>query len=108
MVRPALLPFPIPPLPVRRWVRRARRSPVLWWSAAAVVAALAAGQVATLDDEATARREAWGESVTVLVAVRELGIGEVVDEGDVVATAWPRAVVPEGAVEQAASLIGRV
>jgi Flp pilus assembly protein CpaB len=88
-------------------VRRARRSPVLWWSAAAAVAALAAARVAALDDEAAARREAWGEGVEVLVAVRPLAVGDVLGAGDVAVEAWPRAVVPDGALDASAPVAGR-
>ena len=91
-------PIVLPHLPVRRWMRRARRSPALWWFAAALVALLAATRVSAIDDEAEARRAAWGESVTVVVAVDDLAAGDVVGAADVVVAEWPRATVPAGAL----------
>lgn len=94
--RPTLLPRPS----LRRWVRRARRSPTAWWSAAAALALAASLRVGAIDDEAEARRAAWGESVTVVVAERDLAAGDVVTRGDVAFADWPRALVPAGALEE--------
>jgi Flp pilus assembly protein CpaB len=93
-------PVVLPHVPVRRWVRRARRSPTAWWSAAAAVAVLAATRLSAIDDEAEARRAAWGEAVTVAVAARDLAAGDVIGPGDVVVDEWPRAMVPDRAVEE--------
>jgi Flp pilus assembly protein CpaB len=106
MVRPKPLPIPVPRLPLRRWARRARRSPAVWWSAAAVTAALASVQVSALDGRAAARREAWGASTPVVVAARDLETGHVVGAGDTTVQRWPLAVVPAGALAQAPA--GRV
>lgn len=100
MARPLARPVPLPRIPWRRALRRARRSPAAWWLAAAAVAALAATRVGTLDDEAAAARAAWGEGVPVVVATRDLAAGEVVGADDVVVASWPPAVVPEGALAE--------
>lgn len=103
MARPPARPFPIPRprLHLRRAVRRARRSPALWWLAAAAVAAYATTRVGAIDDEAEARRAAWGESVPVAVATRAVAAGEVLGPLDVTIEAWPVAVVPAGALDEA-------
>lgn len=93
-------PVTLPRLPLRRLLRRARRSPALWWLAAAAVAAFATARVGSIDDEAEAARAAWGESVTVVVAARDLEPGQVVGPADVVLASWPRAVVPAGALAE--------
>lgn len=98
MARPAV-PAPLPRVPFHRLLRWARRSPVAWWVAAAAVAVLAATQVAGLDDDAEARRQAWGTSVAVAVAARDLGAGAVVGPDDVTVEQWPAAVVPAGALD---------
>jgi Flp pilus assembly protein CpaB len=87
-------------LPLRRLVRRARRSPATWWLTAAAVAAFATARVGAIDDEAEAARAAWGESTTVAVAVRDLEAGQVVGATDVVLASWPRAVVPPGSLTE--------
>jgi pilus assembly protein CpaB len=93
-------PVPLPRLPLRRLLRRARRSPATWWLTAAAVAAFAAARVGSIDDQAEAARAAWGESVTVAVAVRDLEPGQVVGVTDVVLASWPRAVVPPGSLTE--------
>lgn len=40
----------------------------------------------------------WGPPVTVTVAARDLGVGEVLGPGDTRRTGWPRDLVPDGAV----------
>ena len=101
MARPPARPVPLalPRLPLRRALRRARRSPAVWWRAAAAVAASATARVGALDAEAEARRAAWGEAVPVVVAVRDLAPGEVLGPRDVVVESWPVAVVPDGALD---------
>lgn len=98
MARSPLLPFPLPRIRFRRLLRRARRSPAVWWSAAALVALVAAARVGSIDDAAEARRASWGTPVPVVVAARDLPAGTVLGDGDVVTTSWPDAVVPAGAL----------
>lgn len=100
MARPPRRPSPLPRLPWRRLLRRARRSPALWWATAAVLALGAAARVGSLDDQAEAARAAWGESVPVVVAAHDLAAGDVIGPLDVVVESWPRAVVPPGALAE--------
>ena len=93
-------PIVLPRVPLRRWVRRARRSPTAWWLAAAAVALFAATRVSAIDDEAEARRAAWGESVEVVVAAHDLAAGEVIAADDVAVASWPRAMVPGSALHE--------
>jgi pilus assembly protein CpaB len=79
-------------------LRRAFASPLAWWACAAVVALIAAAQVGRLDDEASARRQAWGAARVVVVARHDLAPGDVVGADDVVVVEWPTAVLPDGAV----------
>jgi Flp pilus assembly protein CpaB len=102
-------PFPIPDLarlPLRRWWRRARRSPLLWWSAAGVTAAIAALQVSALEQRAAAQRSSWGATELVAVAAVDLGPGDVFGPGDATVEQWPVAVVPDGALGEVP--VGRV
>ena len=101
MARPTTSrPVPRLRLPWRRWARRARRSPVLWWLVAGGVALQAALRVGAIDDEAVAARAAWGEPVPVVVAVRDLAPGDVVGAVDVTVEHWPPAVVPAAALDE--------
>ena len=97
----ALPRLAVPRIPVRRLARRARLSPATWWLAAAAVAAVATVRVGELDDAAEARRRAWGESTSVVVAARDLAAGAVVGAGDVTVEEWPAAMVPGGALAEA-------
>ena len=92
-MRPAPLPIPVPRLALRRRLRRARRSPALWWSAAAAVAVIAAVRISAIEAEAEARRDAWGTPVEVVIATRELATGDTVTADDVTTVAWPEALV---------------
>jgi Flp pilus assembly protein CpaB len=73
---------------------------VAWWACALAVALIAAVRVGRLDDDASARRAAWGASSVVVVASRDLAPGDVVAAADVVVDQWPVAVVPVGAVAE--------
>lgn len=79
-------------------LRRAFRSPLAWWACAALVAVLAAAQVGRLDDDAAARRAAWGTATVAVVAVRDLAPGDVVAADDVVVEQRPAAVLPAGSL----------
>lgn len=97
---------PLIPLPAwRRAARRARRSVALRWLAVAAAAALVAVEAAQVGADATARRDAWGSTVPVAVAVADLEIGDEIRPGDVAVEQQPSAVVPEGALDDA---VGRV
>jgi pilus assembly protein CpaB len=86
------------PAPPSALLRRAFASPLAWWASASIVALVAAAQVGRLDDEASARRAAWGAASVVVVAVHELAPGEVIAASDVLVDRWPDAVLPDGAV----------
>lgn len=81
-------------------LRRAFRSPRAWWACAAAVALLAALHVGRLDEEAAARRAAWGAATVVVVATADLDPGAVIGPDDVRLDRWPAAVVAPGAVTE--------
>lgn len=92
------------PKPPPRSPRRARpllalrRRPRLWWALAAALAALVGAAVSGIVRDAEAARAAWGDPVTVVVAVRDLQPGDELDEGDVTLVDRPAALVPSGAL----------
>lgn len=91
----------LPPLPLRRALRRARRSLALRWLLVAAAASLAAAEVARAGAAVDAARDRWGEAVPVAVARRDLAAGDVVGPDDVAVERRPRAVVPDGALAEA-------
>lgn len=95
---------PIPPAPGRRRARRRfgnplRRRPVVWWSAtlvlAAVTAQVVAGSLARAEDGAAR----YGATAPVLVATRDVAVGEVLGAGDAERKELPAALVPRGAAD---------
>lgn len=90
----------LPHVPWRAALRRARRAAAAWWTVAAVAAALAGSHAFDAARAAADARSAWGESIEVAVAARDLAVGDVVSALDVTLAPRPRAVVPAGALEE--------
>jgi Flp pilus assembly protein CpaB len=88
--------------------RRIAGRAVLWWMAAALVAALFTVRALADLDRLHARARAGGRPVTVVVAGRDLTYGAVVAAGDVATRLVPEDLVPPGAVREAATAEGRV
>ncbi len=91
---------PRPPVPWRRWRRRARRAGALWWLLAAAGATAGAVSVAGAETDAVTAREAWGTTVVVAVAARDLEAGHELAASDAVLLERPAAVVPAGALAE--------
>jgi pilus assembly protein CpaB len=105
------VPKSIPPRwrrELRRRVRHVRRSPVLWWTVAAVLALVTASSLRSSFDRAAAAEARFGVLRPVLVVARPVGVGEVVEAGDVRLEPRPLALLPEGAVSGSAVVAGRV
>lgn len=103
---------PIPPAPGRRRARRSfstklRRRPVLWWSATVVLAAVTAQVVAASLSRAEEGADRYGSTRSVLVATRDVAVGEVLVAGNAERKELPAVLVPRGAAD-AAALGGRV
>jgi pilus assembly protein CpaB len=95
------------PLPGRLPLALAlRRRPRLRRLLVLGLAALVGTVVATTVQRADAARAAWGRSRPVVVAVRDLPPGHVLDDGDTEVVAMPAPVVPDGALARVAP--GRV
>jgi Flp pilus assembly protein CpaB len=89
----------LPPIPWRRWLRRARRAGAAWWALAAIGSVVGAAHLAAADAAADAERDAWGRSVPVAIATHDLGPGSVVHPDDATVEQRPAAVVPDGALD---------
>jgi Flp pilus assembly protein CpaB len=87
-------------------IRALRHRPQAYWCAAAVLTLVTVIAVVDLFGAARRAKAAYGETVTVAVARRDLAPGTVVGDGDVEARALPRAVVPPGAA-RADAVAGR-
>lgn len=89
--------------PRRRRIRPVlalRRQPRLWWLLTAAVALAVGSVVSAFVAGAERTRAAWGDTELVAVAQRDLAAGTAVERGDVELVAWPRALVPDGAVRE--------
>lgn len=107
MARPLVVPFPIPSANLRRRWRRARRSRLGWWLCAVVVGVTATVQLRAATAEVQRARAAWGATVAVAVASRDLPAGHRLAAGDLHAEHWPTALVPDGASTTVEHLAGR-
>lgn len=96
----------LPPIPWRSLVRRIRRAAPVWWMVGAAAAGLAGERALDAGRAAAEARSAWGDSVDAAVAVHDLEVGDVVGDDDVLVEPRPRAMVPEGALDE--EPIGRV
>jgi Flp pilus assembly protein CpaB len=75
------------------------RRPPLYWSLVALLAAAPAVVICLQFAEARRARDGWLERRSILVTRDEVGVGDVLDAGDVEARAWPVGLVPDGALE---------
>jgi len=89
----------------RVW-RAIRRSSIVWWVAAIALGLLTASVVGDAVGRATRAADAWGSSQSVWVVRRAVAAGDVFVSSDVALTDRPRGVVPEGALDAAASPVG--
>jgi len=84
----------------RRLVVRRRRwlpaRPSLYWTSAVGLAVVTALVVGGLVARADSARRRWGDVEPVVVAVRSLQIGDVVEAADVAVQPWPSGLVPAG------------
>jgi Flp pilus assembly protein CpaB len=88
------------PMPHRRLPSPAlalRRRPRLRLALVGAAALAVGAQVAALSSAAESQRRAWGATTEVVVARTDIATGEVIDPGNAVVVAHPRALVPEGA-----------
>lgn len=88
-------------------LRRMTRSPVAYWSAVAVLAAVTGLFVARLVDEAQAQRARYGAARRVAVVTRPLDVGHRLIAADVAVHVVPRAFVPVGAFDAPDAVVGR-
>lgn len=86
---------------------RITRSPLFFWTAVAVLAWFTGMTTARLVDKARADAARYGTEVTVVVAARDLDIGTVVGEDDVVARVVPAGLAPRKRVVTVAAATGR-
>ena len=90
-----------------RGLRVVRRSPLLWWVAAALVGALTATVVAQSLGRAQAEADRWGVGQRVWVMRRAVPAGVPLVDGDAVVERRPRGLVPSGALGAGSPPFGR-
>lgn len=84
-------------MPWIRWVRwRLRRTPLLFWLAAAVAAVVVGSTVSGIVAEAEARARRFGDLRTVPVVARRVEVGDEIGRGDVRVRRLPAALIPPG------------
>ena len=91
---------------VRGW-RLLRRSPLLWWAAAAVLGALTAMVIAQSVGRANAESARWGRTQAVWVMRHAVPAGMPLADGDAVVERRPRGLVPAGALDAGRPPFGR-
>ena len=79
-------------------MRRLSRSPVLYWIAAGALALMTALVVSQLLGRARDEAARYGSPRLVVVATRDVGLGQVVAAGDLEVRRLPAALVPDGAL----------
>jgi pilus assembly protein CpaB len=89
------------------YLRRITRSPIAYWAAVAVLAAITGLFVTRLVADAQAQRTRFGALRRVAIATRTLDAGHLLTTGDVAVRVVPRAFVPEGTADSARGLLGR-
>lgn len=92
---------PLPPLPLRRLTRDARRllarRPWIYWLAVGALAVAAYAAVAEHTDAADRARAEWQTTTRVLVATVAVAPGDPLD-GATAARDWPATIAPPGAL----------
>lgn len=86
--------------------RALRRSSIVWWAAAIALGLVTASVAGSAVGRATSAADAWGSSQSVWVVRRAVAAGDVFESSDVALADRPRGVVPDGALDAAASPIG--
>lgn len=86
--------------------RLARRSAVVWWSAAVVLGLITATVVNSAVHRTAAAADAWGTNRRVWVVEREVRAGAALSADDVGLKRWPKGVVPRGALDAESSPVG--
>ncbi|MCU1450985.1 MAG: hypothetical protein JWP02_3155, partial [Acidimicrobiales bacterium] len=78
-------------------LRLLSRSPLVYWGAVAALALVTAVAVSQLLGRARSEAALYGSPRPVLVATRDIGLGDPVVAGDVALRRLPAALVPPGA-----------
>ncbi len=95
-----------------QWKRRgrlrrlARRSSVVWWTAAVVLGLITATVMNAAIRRSTDAADSWGTDRRVWVVRHEVRAGDVLVDGDVTLTRRPKGLVPSGALDAESSPIG--
>lgn len=89
-------------------LRRLVRSPFLFWTAATALAVVTASTLSGAAGAARHARQQWGTSVAVVVATRDVAVGQRIVVADVATRVQPLASLPAGALRATASAVGRV
>lgn len=94
------------PWPYGRTWRRIRRSSIAWWAITIALGLITASVVGSSIGRATQAAQAWGTNASVWIVRHVVDAGDVITARDVQLTHRPRGVVPEGALDGAASPVG--
>ncbi len=101
MVSRVLPRLPLPPLPIRRAGRNARRliarRPWVYWLAIGGLASWAYAVAGAHTGAADRARDEWGATTPVLVATSDIASGDTL-AGAVTTRDWPAALAPPGAL----------
>lgn len=96
-------PLALPPAfdrAAEAWATTEPRVRLIVWAAVAVAVLLVAGSGAA--------RSPWGPSVAAVVAVRDVPVGATLGPADLTTVAWPRALLPDGAIDDPSLIVGQV
>jgi pilus assembly protein CpaB len=89
-------------------LRLLSRSPLVYWVAVAALTLVTALAVSQLLGRAHAEAARYGSPRTVLVATRDVEVGDPVGAGDVALRRLPAALVPPGPIPDPTDAVGRV
>jgi Flp pilus assembly protein CpaB len=89
-------------------LRLLSRSPLVYWAAVAALALVTALAVSQLLGRARVEAARYGTPRSVLMATRDIALGDHVGAGDVVVRRLPAALVPPGTVPNPNEAVGRV
>ena len=93
---------------LRARVRKVRRSPVVWWVAVGLLAAVTASTVRSSLERAAVAESRYGDLRDVAVVVRPVERGAALRDGDVRSERRPSALLPDGAASDVSDAVGRV